>query len=279
MGTSSSFGGPKNGTSLLPPFATPPSDSQNGNNGTQDNSQQGQNNDSKNIQNPDTGKWSTAKGNLSRYVRNRGNTGSTPKKAVQSYVRASGGSSGASRAARSGKISVGGYGNFLRGIASDGINKTLENYNLKHLIGKPSEQVFAAIADSLAPTGATNEDAVARKAILESLQDLFTEHKLESNDISTLNNLSEEELQDYVLDATGTYVFSKFVEELSIAIEKGSIDKSEAYDIEVDVEDYIRGRLESEFKDRDILSSGSKEGFNKRIMDEIFEKVYKILED
>lgn len=265
MGTSSSFGGPKENTPLLPPFA---------NNPNTDNLQSDNTDQSNNISLP-TGDWPTAKKHLGRLANG---TGSSPKKALKSYVNAYGGSNNASRSAKAGKIAIGNLGSFLGNIASNGLRAALRDSGLEYLIGKPTETVLVGIANKIAPIGKTNEDAVARNAILDALNELYLDFQLEEKDIDNLDNLNRDGIEKMIKVAVRAYIYERYRQALDTFVENKQISINETFNREKQIKEYIDAEVDFNFSDVDILNVDFNQGKGRQFIEDILEDAYSTLE-
>lgn len=298
MGTSASNGGPKSNTPLLPTWATN-SDNVTNEEGENGENEQGggeevsgdENNgispeiqaktDGNNSQNggvltlntnATTGNWAVSKGALSRYAKGTG--GSSLRKAANSYVRTLGGSSKATKASAKG-ISTGGvFVNFIGSVSRNGYAETLKQFGLADCIGKSSEEVLAKIADRIAPIGSTNDDAIARNAVLVSLDALYEKLLNEGKDIEALGSLDEEALKNSVEEFVGTYIFKKWVYEVGLAIEKNELTEKEAINLEKEIKVFVRDEVKSSLKDKDIIKLDLNAGEGKKMIENIFELAY-----
>jgi hypothetical protein len=129
--------------------------------------------------------WRSAKTLFGKVVKNNGD-----KRAAQSYVRAHGGSRRAAQTATAGRSATARLGGFLADVANRGLNAALEALNLSSVIGKDPRTVFAAIANAIAPDGASPEKAVAREATDDVLADLYVRFVTDEGDLSRLNSLT-----------------------------------------------------------------------------------------
>lgn len=293
MGTSASNSGPKRNTDLLPTWAINPDNGKNGQ-GDEGSSDEGNDNegsetkpttsidaDNSNGNQSETpafntpattGNWGAAKGALSRYAKGTG--GSSLKKAASSYVKTLGGSSKATKASGAG-ISTGGiFVNFISGVSSNGYQQTLTQYGLADCIGKSSEEVLAKIADRIAPIGSTNDEAIARNAVLISLDALYEKLLNEGKDIDDLGSLDEQTLKNSVEEFVGTYIFKKWVYEVGLAIEKNELTEKEAISLEKEIKVFVRDEVRSALKDKDIIKLDLTAGEGKKMVENIFELAY-----
>ena len=294
MGTSASNSGPKRNTELLPTWATNPGESNNeqGGGGSNDEGNISDGSEEESSKNPEadssgskqnvetpatytpaiTGNWGAAKGALSRSAKGTG--GSSLKKAASSYVKTLGGFSKATKASGSG-ISTGGvFVNFIGGVSRNGYQETLKQYGLADCIGKSSEEVLAKIADKIAPIGSTSDEAIARNAILISLDALYERLLNEGKDIDALGSLDEQTLKNSVEEFVGTYIFKKWVYEVGLAIEKNELTEKEAISLEKEIKVFVRDEVRSALKDKDIIKLDLTDGEGKKMVENIFELAY-----
>jgi len=290
MGTSSSNSGPKKNMALLPTWATNPDEGEKGQD--EDNYGDNSNSETESPENSDTnnsnanqgeevtasnnpaitGNWAVAKGALSRYA--KGTRGSSLRKAANSYVRTLGGSSKATKASATG-ISTGGvFLNFIGGILRNGYAETLRQYGLADCIGKSSEEVLAKIADRIAPIGSTNDEAIARNAVLISLDALYEKLLGEGKDIDALGSLDEQTLKSSVEEFVSTYIFKKWVYEVGLAIEKNELTETKAINLEREIKVFVRDEVKSSLKDKDIIKLDLNVGEGKKMIENIFELAY-----
>lgn len=282
MGTSSSFKGPKKNTPLLPSWADDNDSDSNDDNASQDDNQnsdadkndQDKAEDTGDIPNL-TGNWGSAKSSLSRLANNKGV--SSAKGAARSYVRAMGGAKGASRSARQGKNAAAAFGGFISSVVRNGLGNTLEQLGLQSSVGQSAEYIFSRIADAIAPAGGTNEEIIARKAVLESLGNLYEKY-VETDNLTRLESLSIEEVQDSLLHCIQSYIYQRWLHELGLTIEKKEISENEALSLEGEIKELITETVKYDFKDYDVLRLDFKSGEGKRMMDKIYDEAYSLLE-
>lgn len=287
MGTSASNGGPSGTSSLLPswyPSINPPSSSSNPND-ENDNTEQDSNSatplpvDQYDVVTPlpvSTENWSNAKGAFTRYTKST--AGSNIRKAARSYVRTLGGSRAATKSASTG-IAVGGrFGSFLSSVAAQGLAPTLTTLGLTAFIGSSSEEILARIADTIAPNGSTNDEAIARDAILSTLDAIYTKIIEAGSDITTLESLSPEMIKDAVIGYVSIYIFKKWVYELGIAVEKNSITEQQAITLEAEIKDFIVAEVQSAMADKTIRDFDLNSTSNQQIIETIFQTAYSTLQ-
>jgi len=283
MGTSSSNGGPKGKTSLMPSWApaapavpaqpTPPPS---GSTATSTNVNIPVSTTASQPSNIQTEKWSHAKGGSTRFANKTGK--SSAKNAAKSYLKTYGGSRNATKASTKGIMVGAGFAAFLGGVATNGMKKTLKDVGLDDYVGKSSAEVLAKIADTIAPAGATNDEAVAREAIITALDNLYERLLEDGKDISTLDLLSEEMVKETVIEYVSAYIFKKWLYELGIAIEKNNLPETEVIKLESQMDSFIKDEVKSAITDDVIAKIQVKAINNHPIIQKIMELAYSTLE-
>lgn len=287
MGTSSSNGGPSGVSSLLPSWyplgggTLAGGDGGNGNanaDGQANETGQPNGNQDVNVQAVSTSSenWTNAKGAFTRYTKNT--RGSGVGKAAKSYVRTLGGSRGATKAATRG-ISVGAsFGGFLSSAASRGIDATLMSLGLTGFIGRSSEEILAKIADTIAPIGATNEEAIARDAIIATLDVIYTKIAENGGDISALETLSPEMIKEAVIAYVSVFIFKKWIYELGIAVEKNTVTERQAIEMETEIKDFITAEVQLAMGGKTIRDFDLNSATNQQTIESIFQTAYSTIQ-
>jgi len=300
MGTSASNGGPKGSPPLLPPWyndddppapdpnpdaplpEAPPSDSpDNKPEGSPEDQNQPANDNAIPKPVPEvpatdstSRNWGSAKGAMTRMSNNTG--GASFRKAGKKYVSSLGGSKSATKAASQG-IRVGStYASFLGSLSSRGFAETLDSLGLSDFIGKSTEETCMAIANVLAPVGSTNDEAIARDAMISTLDTLYT--KMEENDISSLENLTSELVKETLIEYVSNYIFGKWMYELGSTIEKGNITEHEAVELECAVKDLIYAETTEQYRTVTIETNTLQDVSTSKIIEDIFSTAYSLLE-
>ena len=277
MGTSASGTGPKGKTPLLPSWAT---DSDNAPETDEKNNQQSDDTLNETVDSkPETVPTQKLSGTKSILTRiSNGGGGSSFKTFAKSYIKSSGGSRAATKSSIAG-INVGrNYLGFLSGVSKEGFNETLQKYDLSDCIGKSSEEVIAKIADRIAPTGSTNDEAIARAAIMIAFDRLYEKILDSGRDIESLDSINSETLSDTVVEFVSAYIFKKWVYEAGIALERNDLSESEAIKLENEMRFFIRDEVKNGFKKADISKIDLAQGEGKKIIEDIFELAYSTLE-
>lgn len=204
MGTSSAFGGPRNGTPLVPswlmdnPDGGATADGGDGEGGPQDGVPldgvaPGGTVAATLPQVPppaEPKRFFGARNNFSRFASSGGRDRARLGRAISSYVSMS---AGGSRKAATRMGASRGAGSRLLGFLSDaiarGAREALRALHLEHLAGRPIEEVFIGLADYVCPDGGTVDEGIAREAFIETIVDLADEG------VTNLDGLTAEQMQ------------------------------------------------------------------------------------
>jgi hypothetical protein len=281
MGTSASNGGPKGAPPLLPdwypdapqpPEPEPPQPPEPGQNPEQAPQPQ----ESPLPGNTPTKDWGAAKGALTRV--SNGTGGSSGRKAAGRYLNTLGGSKAATRAAARG-VSVGSrFAGFLGSVAAGGMTGTLQSLGLQDFVGRTPDEICAAIANALAPIGSTNDEAIARDALIATLDTLYAQILEGGGSLDDLNALSPELLKGTLIEYVSNFIFTKWMYELGIAIEKGNVTEQEAISLESEVKDLILTQTTEQYRDMDVTQLDLNDTNTIALVSEIFETAYSTLE-
>jgi hypothetical protein len=283
MGTSSSGSGPKGRTPLLPNWATdgeniPDKDddqNQGGDSTTEDDSDNSERFDN-NIVRDYADTLRTAKGAIKRIANNR--NGATFKKAVKEYIKRTGGYKKATLASGAGISTGSNYLGFFSDVANKGLEQTLKDYGLADCIGKSTEEVFAKIANRIAPTGATNDEAIARVAVMIAFDKLCEKLIEKDQDITELDQLNEETLKDTVIEFVSAYIFKKWVYEAGLALERNDLTEADAIELENEMKDFVAEEVRTSLGKMNIKTLDITQGKGKKVIQDIFDIAYSTLE-
>jgi len=294
MGTSSSNGGPSGKSSLLPTYyssgASPNQGQQPTDSGGTADGMDGVDQSNSAIQQVGqptvlptlliSGDWGSAKGAFTRFTKNT--AGSSIRKAAKTYVRTLGGSRGATRAASRGIAGGRSLGRFLGSVSTSGggagLNQTLTQLGLSNFIGHSSEETLAKIADAIAPIGATNDEAIARDAIIATLDQLYSKILENGGDITELESLTPEMIKETVIEYVAIYIFKKWVYELGMAVEKNTITEKQAIEMELEIKDFINAEVKLSLNDKNVQDFDLNNRANQQLIDTIFQTAYSTLE-
>jgi hypothetical protein len=194
------------------------------------------------------------------------------------YVRASGGTGAATRAASSGRSATARLGGFLSDVATRGFAEAAQSLGLATIVGQSASAVFTAILNALAPSGAGNEDAVARKATGEVLTELFERFGVEEGGFDRLDSMDAGAVAGAIKDSVSAFIYQRWLLELGRKIEEGAYSDTDAVRLEREVRAYVEDLVEIDLQGRDAVSIawGGIEG--QQFCQRIYGEAYALLE-
>lgn len=278
MGTSSSNYGPGNSMPMLPDWsdddlADKPNDQeeQPSSNGNDTNGQ-----DAVTSTKPTSGNWSGAKRSLGSFARNP--TQSNFRKAARSYVKASGGSRVLAKSAIHGKIVAGNFLSFFGGVRQEGFEATFDKLGIGEFSSQSVEQIFNKLAEKLSSGGGTDEETIARNAVIEALEKLYEDFDFENNQPDVLDSLTEDQSKLYIEYYIVSYIYERWLHELGLKIEDKDINPSAVVKAEKLAYDFIQSAIDLKFDKIDITKIDLTTNEGKLLIEEIFNQAYSILE-
>jgi len=281
MGTSSSYGGPKNNTPLIPSWLDDVIDTPGASNNTKDN---GQNNEvAQEINLPplppaETGhRFRGPRSNFSKYLNSQGRDTMSLKNSFQGYVGSSlGGSKNAAIRMGSSRKVAGRILGLFSSIQNNGYETTLSNYNLREYLNKPIKETLLKLIELVCLSdipGANLDEAIARRAAVEALMDLNKE-KINIDTLEQDTAFLKYLMQTFITKS----IKNRLLEDLGKNIIISPENKSNLKSIEMNLESYIKNctskGMQKEFNQTGSISNTQ---IQKTIMS-IYGKAYKFLE-
>ena len=133
---------------------------------------------------PRSSSWSAAKNSMSRYASGKGGKNGK-RNAISNYVKGYGGSRNAAKSAKSAIRTTINIGDFFNSVSKKGIVQVLQDYDIRTEGRKPKE-ILSDIVNQLAPAPDSNENAIARKALINTMSVIYDKFEDEKKDISLL---------------------------------------------------------------------------------------------
>ncbi len=282
MGTSSSYNGPTGRNPLLPPWAPdPPLPEPEGENVPGENPDEPNETPNgppvPNIPVMPLVSWSGAKGIVSR-IGNGRPTGSW-KSACRSYTRAHGGGRTAARSASGGRAATGRLGSFLSDVVRNGVVEASRHVGLTEFIGRDAQTLLAALIDILAPDGALLEAAAARKALIETLSELFDRYDVEGQGLEALNSVDADGMKEIIALSVTNYIYERFEHELFNCLERGSVSESEANNLAEEAKEFIAGVVTIDMDEINVVTFDWDGAEGKQFVENLYQTAYSLLED
>ncbi len=278
MGTSSIYNGPKKSPLL-------PKDFEEQNNPDSDDNKENVEQKNKGKEEPnvtDTKKysendvtWGGAKRTISRYA--SGNS-QNYKKGISNYIKASGGAGNAARTAKSGIQSTANLGRFLSNAHFNGFDETFREANIS-FEGKSAKEIINEIINFLAPVPTTKEEAVARKAIISSMEWLYQRFEEEGKDITSIDKIDKETFNLIIPIQFENYIYEKIISDLGSRFEEKASSPNDVVKKEEEIRNYIVSKVETTFKDIDFTLTKFNDKYISKEVENLYQKCYKVMED
>lgn len=214
---------------------------------------------------------------MTAYVSSRGDRRRL-QGAANRYVGARGGGGTAARSAQAGRASTARVGGFLSGVASRGFTQAALDLGLSALLGRNVDQVLAAIANALAPDGATQEEAVARQAVNDTLAFLYERYGLQDGDLNKLDAMDREGVTEAVAVSVTSYVYHRWVQELGRKLEENAYTANEAVRLERDVRAFIEETVKLDMTRIDPVTLDWGGPAGQQFVERIYRDAYEMLE-
>jgi hypothetical protein len=283
MGTSSSYNGPVGKNPLLPPWASYPTSPDDVGQGSpevehENAEEKPQNTEPYNpIKTPPPNvSWSGVKGITSRM--SNGGKGSWAS-AFRSYTRARGGARTAARSSTSGKASTSRLGSFLGNVVRNGIAQAARDLGLTDYIGRDAQSLLAAFIDLLAPAGALLEEAIARKALTETVTELFERYDVDADGFAALERIDAEGMKEIIILSVTNYINERFEHELMNCIERGNISEDGANQLCEQAKEFIAGMVEIDIENIDVTTFDWNGAEGQSFIDDLYQTAYSLLGD
>jgi len=299
MGTSSMYGG-RNRSPLLPPdfndgdMGSPetPTPQDNPEQKPDDNKPEGdkpadnkpensKENDSSSQEstsnNPSFSPWKPAKTSMSKYA--SGNGGSNGKrKAVSDYVKGHGGSGNAAKSAKSAIKTTINIGDFFGNISKKGITQVLQENSIP-IEGRKPKDILNDIVNLLAPTPDSNDDSVARKALINTMSIIYEKFDDEKKDITLLDSIDLKITELLIEKYIETFIYERLIHDVGSRIERNAESSAAAARIEKELKEYIESKVSTTLKNKPLsLVNFNTERVNV-LVEGLYQQCYKVLED
>jgi len=278
MGTSTPFGGNKNGNPLIPSWLDAPADQANGapDQTPQGDPEQGQPNDKPDPSDPPpTVYLRPGRTLLNKRLRSGGGDRERDRERVRrsvgSYVRQGAGGSGtaARRMSASSGAAVGRLGDILFDASREGIRETVRRLDLGDLAQRSIPEIYASLVDFVCGEGGDLDESMNRDAYMNAVDELtgIEGIDLEKPSVETINLLMELFIAGTIDNriknaiANGIVLLPETVEQVRVA--------------EQDVRDFVLGAV------REAMSEVGKLFARERIratIDRIYQRAMAVLE-
>lgn len=193
------------------------------------------------------------------------------------YVSAKGGAKKATSTASAGRATTARIGNFVSDIASRGFTDAARAIGLQSTVGQKADVVLAAVINAIAPSGTTNDDAIARRAASETIRELFEKRGVEQAGLDALNAMTPADVTDTIELSVAAYIYERWLFDLSQKIEQNAVSEADAVKLERDVKDFVKGLVKLKLNGDQALQLDWDGAQGKKFVQEIYEAAYKLL--
>ncbi|HEV2641076.1 MAG TPA: Qat anti-phage system associated protein QatB, partial [Candidatus Elarobacter sp.] len=189
-----------------------------------------------------TATWAKAKLSFSQFVGVGGSGGrggrTYLRRAGRRFVRAQGGSLAAAQAARAGRRTAQRLGGFLGTAVTAGVAEAVRRLGIESYVGRDVWSFLSDLVDALAPAGATIEEDTARRALTETLRELYG-GETELLAVGRLEALTPAAIGVALERYVARYVYTQLLAILGSRLYDSSRDETAIRRLEQDVQDYI----------------------------------------
>lgn len=259
MGTSSIYKGPIDNNPLLPEDFDP---------NEQDGNQEQQRKET-------LAPWKSAKNSMSQYINE---SHSSRGRVLRSYTKALGGANNAANTARSGIKSAVNLGRFLSSISSTGLENTLQRLSV-NFKGKRVEELFSTLVNVLVPESNLKEDAIARKASIDALSQLYEFIEQNDMDINSLDSLNQEFFDTVMATFISSFIFERLLNDLESRFEQYASETELAIEKESEVKEYIIQHTDVKLREIDFKNLDYNQSSIEDVFEDIYKECYEVLED
>lgn len=226
---------------------------------------------------PQFSSWQSAKTSMSKYA--SGNGGSNGKRnAVSNYVKGYGGSGNAAKSAKSAIRTTINIGDFFGNVSKRGITQVLQEHKIPTEGRKPKE-ILNDIVNLLAPTPDSNDDSVARKALINTMSIIYEKFDDEGKDITLLDSIDSGTTKILIEKYIETFIYERLIHDVGSRIEKNSEDSATATKIEKELKEYIESKVSATLKDKPLSLINFETEKVSILVEGLYQQCYKVLED
>lgn len=199
--------------------------------------------------------WATVKSDFSKYIKSKSNNsgGITLNTVARQYVRASGGTKTILTRAKSGISSGNALIGLFNSLVSVGLKQTLNDLQVQYN-GKGVNELMSKLINVVSPNSVTKEDIVARIATQDAFAQIYEYIERNEMDADCLDKMPADLVNISMCTYLEAYIWGLMLKDLKSRIEIYERSPDKAEEIEKDLRNYIKGKVEVEFnKDKTIF--------------------------
>jgi hypothetical protein len=189
---------------------------------------------------------------MTNWARSGGGDDDLARAALGAFVSALGGATRAAANATAGVRAAGGLGEFFADVSRDGLDTTLERYGLEDLLGGEPLEVLNEIAARVAGAGQTQEEAIAREAVLDVLVEIYGDAEVFA-DMEALE-IDATAIRDFLARFLTDYIYKLVLHDLGDRITDNAGSPEEAARLEQQIREEIRSLVALDLSTIDPLN-------------------------
>jgi hypothetical protein len=170
-------------------------------------------------------------------------------------------------------------GGFLAALAAGGLRAAVEGFRLGGVLGQPVDAVLAAIANAIAPAGATLEEAAARRAVDDALCLLYERVGLQDGDFARLDAIDAATAHEVLQASVASYIYNRWLQEVGDRIEMRSVSADAAVNLERQVRQFVVETARIDFAEIDVLGFNWADPQGRELVERIYRDAYSLLEE
>ena len=209
----------------------------------------------------------------------------TVRRAVRRSVSAMGGRRGAAASSVAGRQTAGRLASFLAGVATKGVASAARTFGVAEFLGRSADFFLLKLADTLAPSGALTEDAIARDAMDATLEELYEQLDLGAEGVEALERLTPGMMADAVVRYVVNYIYGRVIQALTAHIHATATSATRIRDVEQTARQYIEDAVRLDLDTSPFFGDNGRafaaqwdaaEG--QRLMDSLFTEAYRVIQ-
>lgn len=196
-----------------------------------------------------------------------------------------GGARRAAQASPAGRQSAGRFASFLAGVATGGIDNAAREFGIAAFLDRSADVFLLRLVDALAPAGALTEDAVARDAMDDTLQELFDQMAVPSGGVQALDRMTPAIMADALLRYVTNYIYTRVINALTAHIHSKSQVIPRMHEIEKAARHYIEDAVRLDIDtsaffgpDGSMFAARWDAGEGQRVIDRLFTESYAVVQ-
>ncbi len=200
--------------------------------------------------------WGSLKGEVTRAAGAGALTSSMAAQLVRHYIRENGGArlmgrgGGLVGKGRTAQAVAGRFSGFLSDVAAVGLNEALNRVGLSDFIGRPINEILAALLDKLGGPASTIDDVDARNA-LARLQEKLLGKAADAAEVEEILTEQASQLETILYDFFGFYLFEQFCRVFFERLVQ-RVGELKAQSFLTDIESFIASMLMNRTSGRDV---------------------------